>query len=248
MASNQELVLSAEDIHVEYKVFTESAFGFKELFTRGPRPRESTVVKAVQGVSLEVFEGESIGLIGSNGSGKSTLLRAISGLVPITKGEVSVRSRPTLLGVGAALRPQLSGRTNLLIGGLALGMTKAEVEAELPKMIDFSGLGDSIDRPMQTYSSGMRARLTFTVATAITPDILMIDEALAVGDRAFYEKSSERIAQIRSEAGAVVLVSHNMSEIENSCDRCYWLHKGKLMAEGETSDVIEQYHAFDLEE
>ncbi len=231
----------ASDVHVNYTVFAESALGIKNRFATRTLRREARIIHAVRGASLVVHEGESVGLIGSNGSGKSTLLTAMSGLVPIASGEILVRSRPTLLGVGAALRPQLSGRVNMLIGGLALGMTRREIEEQLDEMIDFSGLRESIDLPMHTYSSGMKARLAFTIATTRSPEILLIDEALAVGDAMFAAKSGQRIAEIRQNAGAVIVVSHNMSEIRQSCDRVYWLERGEIRTEGLPEEVIAEY-------
>lgn len=233
--------LIVRDVHVDYKVFVQASMSIKHRIANRRLRREARTIHAVRGVSVGVDEGESVGLIGSNGSGKSTLLTAMCGLVPVTSGQILVRSRPTLLGVGAALRPALSGRVNMMIGGLALGMTKREIEDRLDEMIEFSGLRQSIDLPMQTYSSGMRARLAFTIATTRSPDILLIDEALAVGDAAFKAKSSRRISEIRQNAGAVILVSHSMAEITDSCDRVYWLENGEIRAEGSPPTVVAEY-------
>ena len=237
-------VIVATDVHVDYKVYAEASLGMKHRVALRRLRREARTIHAVRGVDVVVREGESVGFIGSNGSGKSTLLAAMSGLVPIASGDVLVRSRPTLLGVGAALRPPLSGRMNMIIGGLALGMSKRDVDDRLDDMIEFSGLRESIDLPMNTYSSGMKARLAFTIATDQVPEILMVDEALAVGDATFAAKSSERIEEIRSRAGAVILVSHNMTEIRSSCDRVYWLEQGEVRAEGSPDDVVEAYQAW----
>ena len=188
-----------------------------------------------------MHESETLGLIGPNGSGKSTLLSAMTGLLPLQSGTIRGRSRPSLLGVSSALRSALSGRRNILIGGLALGFTRAEVESRMDEIIDFAGLQHAIDRPMRTYSSGMRARLNFAIATARIPEILLIDEALAVGDEDFRTRSAKRINEVRSAAGSVVLVSHNMVEIERSCDRVAWLEAGTLRAVGEPSEVVAAY-------
>lgn len=236
-------LLVAEDLHVDYRVFAERALSLRDRVVQRRVHREAHTVHAVRGVSMTLSQGESLAIVGSNGSGKSTLLGALTGLVPITRGTVLVRSRPTLLGVGAALRPQLSGRTNMLIGGLAIGLSRDEIASQLDEMIEFSGLRESIDLPMQTYSAGMRARLIFTVATARTPEILMIDEALAVGDAQFRVKSQERIDEIRAQAGGVILVSHNMREVAETCDRAIWLDRGVARADGPTEEVLEAYHA-----
>lgn len=205
--------------------------------------RRHREIHAVRGVSFRLGEGESLGVVGSNGSGKSTLLSALTGLLPVESGSIRVRARPTLLGVNAVLRPALSGRRNIVIGGLAMGMSKREIEAKSDEIVQFAELEDFVDLPMRTYSSGMRARLTFSIATARTPEILLIDEALAVGDARFRAKSAERIEKIRAEAGAVVLVSHDFGEIERTCDRALWLERGELRADGPAEDVVASYRS-----
>lgn len=237
--SERLVTVRVADVHVSYDSITDVGAGVKGLF--GGRRRNHRRVHAVKGVSFEIFEGESIGIIGANGSGKSTLLSAMTGLLPVQSGEIWVRSRPTLLGVGAVMRPMLSGRRNIVIGGLALGLTLAEVKELEEEIIAFSGLADSIDLPMRAYSSGMRARLMFAIATSTTPDILLIDEALAVGDAEFFERSQRRMDSIREQAGAVVLVSHNHAELRQGCDRVLWLDQGDLIQEGDPNDVIGAY-------
>ncbi|MEO1064269.1 MAG: ATP-binding cassette domain-containing protein, partial [Actinomycetota bacterium] len=233
--------VSVRDLHVVYRVFEDARPGFKQLFARGRVTRESRRIHAVRGVSFDVAEGESLGLVGSNGSGKSTLLGALTGLLPVESGSVRVRSRPTLLGVNAALRPALSGRRNIIIGGLAMGLSRREIDRRVEEIVEFAGLEEFIDLPLRTYSSGMRARLTFSIATAQTPDILLIDEALAVGDAEFRARSAERIAKIRAEAGTVILVSHDLAEIERSCDRALWLERGEVELIGEPDQVLAAY-------
>ena len=230
-----------EHVHVCYRVYEEPATGLKQGFSRGRLRRRYRTIEAVRGVTLDLHESETLGLVGANGSGKTTLLSAMTGLLPLESGTIRGRSRPSLLGVSSALRPALSGRRNILIGGLALGFTRAEIESRMDEIIDFTGLRDAIDRPMGTYSSGMRARLRFAIATARVPEILLIDEALAVGDEEFRERSAERIEDVRSAAGSVVLVSHNMAEIERFCDRAAWLDEGRLRVVGEPSEVVTAY-------
>jgi teichoic acid transport system ATP-binding protein len=213
--------------------------------SRGFRGRAKTEIKAVKNVSFSVNRGESVGLVGANGAGKSTLLRGVAGLLPVTKGRVYARSRPTLLGVAAALQPMLSGRRNIYIGGLALGLSRREIDAQVKEIIEFSGLQDFIDLPMRAYSSGMRARLQFSIATAVAPEILLIDEALAVGDRQFRRRSAKRIAEIRANAGTIFLVSHNLNEIRQSCTRGIWLDHGELLMDGPVNDVVDAYEQRD---
>jgi len=239
--SETQLALRVDNVHVGYDAYEDSAGGIKGLFS-GER-RRTRRIKAVRGVSFELERGQSLGIIGSNGSGKSTLLAAMTGLLPLESGEIWVRSRPTLLGVGAVMRPSLSGRRNIIIGGLALGLPLAEIKSRMRDVIAFAGLEESIDLPMRSYSSGMRARLMFAIATATTPEILLIDEALAVGDSEFFQRSQRRIDEIRATAGAVVIVSHNLSELERSCDRVIWMDRGELIDDGPPDEVIAAYGA-----
>lgn len=236
-------VVEINGVHVTYRVYEDKALGLRERVATGQVRRRYREVRAVRGVSLTLNEGDALGIVGSNGSGKSTLLSAMTGLLPLEAGSVRVRTRPTLLGVGAALRQSLSGRRNIELGCLAAGMTKAEVVEKMDDVIQFSGLEDFIDMPMKAYSSGMRARLTFSIATARMPDILLIDEALAVGDAAFRSRSAERVQEVRDAAGAVVLVSHNLGEIKASCNRAIWLDHGVVRMDGDPGAVIEQYLA-----
>ena len=241
-ASKGKPVVVVDDVHVIYKVFGtgKKARGVNGSQEKKTRMRE---VHAVKGVSFVVYEGETIGIVGSNGSGKSSLMRAIAGLFPATKGAVFTFAKPTMLGVGAALLPNLSGEKNIMLGGLALGFDKKEIAAASQSIINFSGLKDFIDLPMRTYSQGMSARLRFSIAAAKKHDILIIDEALAVGDRQFRMKAEAKIRQMRQEAGTVFLVSHNMKSIQDTCNRVIWLEKGELLMDGDPTEVCDAFVA-----
>ena len=234
------VAIRCTDVHVRYSI--RSGRPLLRDLLRGNRPAVTTV-DAVRGVTLDVAVGECIGMVGPNGSGKTTLLQAMTGVLPLTSGVLRVRSLPTFLGVKAALRPRMTGRANIRIGLLAQGLRRHEVEARLDDVVEFTDLGPSIDLPMETYSSGMRARLHFAIATALTPEILLVDEALAVGDRAFREKSARRLEEHRSAAGTVLLVSHNLSEIRRSCNRVVWLEQGRIVLDGPTDEVLGAYEA-----
>ena len=234
------VAIRCTDVHVQYSIRSGRLL-LRDLL-RGNRPAVTTV-DAVRGVTLDVAVGECIGMVGPNGSGKTTLLQAMTGVLPLTSGVLRVRSLPTFLGVKAALRPRMTGRANIRIGLLAQGLRRHEVEARLDDVVEFTDLGPSIDLPMETYSSGMRARLHFAIATALTPEILLVDEALAVGDRAFREKSAQRLEEHRSAAGTVLLVSHNLSEIRRSCNRVVWLEQGRIVLDGPTDEVLGAYEA-----
>jgi teichoic acid transport system ATP-binding protein len=236
-------VVVVDNVYVTYRVYEDRPMGLRDRVATKQFRRKYREVRAVQGVSVVLDEGDALGIVGSNGSGKSTLLSAMTGLLPIESGTIRVRSRPTLLGVGAALRQNLSGRRNIRLGCLAAGMSNGEIDEQIDGIIDFSGLDDFIDMPMRAYSSGMRARLTFSIATARVPEILLIDEALAVGDQAFRHRSAERVREVRESAGAVVLVSHNLAEIRASCNRVMWLDHGQVREIGEPASVIDSYLA-----
>lgn len=235
------LSIVADHVDVRYQVYEEPNFSARKLVSRGFRSRQTIHVHAVQDVSFEVRIGEAVGIVGSNGSGKSTLLRAIAGLQSLRSGSIRVRGDVGLLGVGAALKPSLSGYRNVMLGGLALGMSEADIDARMDEIVEFSGLGEAMARPMKTYSSGMRARLAFSISTLKIPDILLIDEALAVGDKQFRSKSLERLNEIRAEAGTIMMVTHNLNEIRQSCTRAIWLEQGQLLADGEVEDVLTAY-------
>ncbi|MBJ6638933.1 MULTISPECIES: ABC transporter ATP-binding protein [unclassified Streptomyces] len=204
-------------------------------------------VHAVKKVSFVAYKGEAIGLIGTNGSGKSTLLKAVAGLLPVENGHIYTDGQPSLLGVNAALMNDLTGERNVHLGGLAMGMSREEVRQRYQEIVEFSGInekGDFITLPMRTYSSGMAARLRFSIAAAKDHDVLLIDEALATGDRSFQKRSEARIRELRKHAGTVFLVSHNNKSIRDTCERVLWLERGELRMDGATEDVLKEYEAF----
>ena len=213
---------------------------FGILNNRGKRPaiRE---VNAVRGVSFTAYRGEAIGVIGPNGSGKSTLLRGIAGLMAPRSGAIYTSGRPSLLGVSAALMNDMSGERNVVLGCLVMGMTPEEVREAYDGIVDFAGIGDFIGLPMNTYSSGMGARLRFAIAAAKTHDVLLIDEVLATGDAQFRRKSEQRIHDLRDQAGTVFLVSHGLGVIRETCSRAIWLEKGKIVLDGEANAVVDAY-------
>ena len=242
-----------DDVHITYRIIGARKGGTtrakESLLDRAinlgrPENGPITEVPAVRGVSFVAHKGESIGIVGTNGSGKSTLLRAVAGLLPPTRGRVFVSGEPALLGVNAALMPRLSGERNIMVGGLALGLNAKQVRERTPAVADFAELGDFLYLPMSSYSSGMGSRLRFAISTIQTPDILMIDEALATGDASFRKKSTERIEQVRDSAGTVFFVSHSLGSIRAMCTRVLWIEKGELVADGDVDVVCDAYHEF----
>ncbi|WP_406864069.1 ABC transporter ATP-binding protein [Streptomyces sp. HUAS MG47] len=251
--SNQGRVptVIADDVHIVYRVNGgaggkgSATAALSRIVGRGKREERGVrKVHAVRGVSFTAYRGEAIGLIGTNGSGKSTLLRAIAGLLPTESGKVYTDGQPSLLGVNAALMNDLTGERNVILGGLAMGMSKEEIRSRYQGIVDFSGInekGDFITLPMRTYSSGMGARLRFSIAAAKNHDVLMIDEALATGDNKFRIRSEERIRELRKEAGTVFLVSHSNKSIRDTCTRVLWLEKGELLMDGPVDEVLKAY-------
>lgn len=230
-----------DDLHVTYRVFEDQRPTLRRFVSNRFRPRPYRSVKAVRGVSLAVRPGEAIGVIGRNGSGKSTLLKAVAGLLPASHGAVYARSIPVLLGVRAALQQELSGRRNIYLGCTALGMAREEIDQRFHEIVEFAGLEDFIELPLRAYSSGMVARLHFSIATAVTPDILLVDETLAVGDAEFNRKSSDRIRGLLGQAGTVFIVSHSLGLIQELSTRVIWLDQGEVVAEGQPSEVVDAY-------
>jgi lipopolysaccharide transport system ATP-binding protein len=199
---------------------------------------------ALNDVSFEVGRGESCGVIGSNGSGKSTTLALIAGVLRAQSGRVDVRGRVCpLLELGAGFHPELTGRENILLNGILLGLTRREVLARMDEIIAFTELESFLDQPLRTYSSGMYARLGFSVAVHMDPDILLIDELLAVGDLRFQAKCREKLEEFKRRRVTIVLVSHSLSEVWGFCERVIWLKDGTVAADGEPGSVLPRYEA-----
>lgn len=210
---------------------------------RGRRHMGVREVHAVKDVSFVAYEGESIGIVGRNGSGKSTLLRALAGLMPAAGGTVYHRGHAALLGVNAVLARNLTGARNVFIGAQALGLTRQQVRAKYREIVQFAGIGEFVNLPMSSYSSGMAARLRFAISTASVPDILVVDEALGTGDAEFRDKATARIEQFRQAAGTVFLVSHNNATIRAQCERVLWMDQGRLVMDGPAEEVVDAYVA-----
>lgn len=231
------LVVDVRNLTVDFEVYSR-----KPGAERGSiGTRKKIAFRALEDISFQVHEGERVAIIGSNGAGKSTLLSAIAGLIPIESGSVHVRSRPVLLGVGAILDKRLTGRENILLGCIAMGMTTHEAHDATDDIIDFSGLGKNIDLPMRGYSSGMKARLQFSIAMSRRPDILILDEALAVGDRAFRKRSIDAMRNKIDGAGTLFFVSHQPGQIRKTCERAIWLEDGRMRADGTVEEILDQY-------
>ncbi|HEX2164915.1 MAG TPA: ABC transporter ATP-binding protein [Thermoanaerobaculia bacterium] len=199
---------------------------------------------ALRGVDLHVLAGERLGIIGRNGAGKSSLLKVVSGVLKPTEGRVETRGHlAPILELGTGFDYELTGLENIYLNALLLGRTRREIDERVADVVAFSELGDFIHSPIRNYSSGMIARLGFSIATAWVPDVLILDEVLAVGDAHFIAKSRQRLAELRAAGTALLLVSHDLDSVRETCDRCVWIDGGRVAAEGPTDEVVERYRA-----
>ena len=198
---------------------------------------------ALSGVDINIAQGESIGIIGQNGAGKSTLLQLLCGTLTPSTGQLEVNGQvAALLELGAGFNQDFTGRENILFSAALYGMQALHIEKHLQEIIDFADIGEFIDQPVRTYSSGMYVRLAFAIATSVKPDILVIDEALSVGDGAFSRKSFDRIMQLKESGVTLLFCSHSLFQVESLCSRCIWLHQGQVMAQGPSAEVIAKYN------
>jgi ABC-type polysaccharide/polyol phosphate transport system ATPase subunit len=233
-------------VSVTYRTSFERAPTLKSTVLRlGRRERVVREIEALKDVSFEVPHGTVLGIVGANGAGKSTLVRTVAGILPPTDGRVEVRGRvSTLLALGVGFNKDLSGRENVVLGGLAAGLTRDQLAEKYDDIVEFAELGEFMDLPMRTYSSGMYGRLAFSVAVNMDPDILLIDEALSVGDARFRRKSFEKMRELCGQARTIVLVSHSMASISELCDQAIWMHRGELRMWDEPDPVIDAYTRF----
>ena len=244
----EELAVRIEDLSIKYKINVDTKRTLKNAVMRaskGEKVRMRTV-EAIKHLTLDVPHGSVLGIVGANGAGKSTLMRSVAGILPPTEGRIIVNGKiSTLLALGVGFNPALSGRDNIILGGLASGLTKEEIEAKTDAIAEFAALPDGfIDMPVRTYSSGMYGRVAFSVAVNMTPDILLLDEALSAGDAAFKEKSFQRMRELCSEARTIIIVSHALATINELCDSAIWLHKGSMLAKGKPEAIVDQYLKF----
>lgn len=238
-----ETVISVEDVSMTFNMSKEKIDSLKEYFIKlAKRELMFKQFTALQNISFDIKKGEVVGLIGLNGSGKSTLLKIIAGVMKPTKGKVSVKgSIAPLIEVGAGFNPDLSGRENIYLNSYLLGFNKNYINEHIDEIIEFSELGDFIDVPLKNYSSGMKSRLGFSIATAVNPKILIVDEVLAVGDFKFQQKCHTKIKSLMEGDTTVLIVSHNIGQIRELCSRCIWLEKGKMIADGPAEEICDKY-------
>jgi ABC-2 type transport system ATP-binding protein len=233
--------VSVENVWKYFRLYHEKNQYLKSTLLRGRRARYDEFW-ALKGVDFEIPFGSTFGIIGSNGSGKSTLLKCLAGILSPDKGSVSCNGRmAALLELGAGFHPDLSGRENIYLNGAILGMTRSEIDRKLEEIIDFSGLEKFVDTPVKNYSSGMVVRLGFAIATNVDPEILIIDEVLAVGDESFQHRCHEKIESFRQEGRTIILVSHGLMQVAQLCSTVAWLEKGVIQEIGPSYEVIGKY-------
>jgi len=240
------LAVRVEDLSVTYRTSVERRPTLKTTITRlGRRERVVHEVQALKQVSFQVPHGTVLGVVGSNGAGKSTLMRTIAGILPPTDGRVEVQGRvSTLLALGVGFNRKLTGRDNVILGGLAAGLSRQELEHKYEEIAAFAELEEFMEMPMRTYSSGMYGRLAFSVAVNMDPDVLLIDEALSVGDARFRKKSARKMAELCAQDRTVVLVSHALGTIKELCDQVVWLNKGEMKMWDDAETVVDAYTDF----
>jgi len=232
----------ADRLSKSYLVYARPVDRALELFTRRPRHRE---FRALDDVSFTIERGEGFGLVGENGAGKSTLLKILAGITAPTSGSAAVEGKvASILELGSAFHPELTGRQNIVLNAALLGLTETQVRDKTPGIIDFSELGEFVDQPVKTYSTGMVMRLGFAIATQVEPDILIIDEALSVGDGYFQKKCIDRLQQFTSAGGTLLLCSHAMYYVSAFCKQALWLKGGRVAAYGDARDVVRRYEEF----
>ncbi len=235
-------IIEIEDMNKDFVVYHRH-YGFKSIVLHFPQYikdiRRPHKFRALNNINLKIMPGETVGIIGHNGSGKTSLLSLIGNILRPSNGTISVRGRISMmLSLGAGFCPELSGRENIILNGVLQGITKKHMNSIMDEIIDFSGIGEFIDSPIFQYSSGMQARLGFGIVTAIGPEILLVDEVMAVGDSDFAEKCEKRMLKLLNNGTTLLLVSHDMSDIKKYCKRTLKINHGEIIEDGATSDIL----------
>lgn len=241
MAESTDNAIIVQDVYKNFDVFYDKTNTIKDkvLFWNKSKKEVREILK---GIDLEIKKGEVVGLIGINGSGKSTLLKLMTKIIYPTKGKIITNGKLTsLLELGAGFHPDFSGRENIYFNAAIFGLSRKEIDARLNDIIEFSELGDFIDNPVRTYSSGMYMRLAFSIAINVDADILLVDEILSVGDQHFQERCFQKIEDLKNQGKTIVIVTHSMDTVTRFCTRAVWLHQGKIKMDGDAETVTKVY-------
>ena len=241
---DKNIAIKVDHVYKDFKLYYDKAHTLKEklLFFSKKNKDKNNILHVLQDINLEINKGESVALIGVNGSGKSTLLKLMTKIIYPNKGKITVNGKLTsLLELGAGFHEDFTGRENIYFNASIFGLTRNEIDERLDEIIAFSELGDFIDNPVRTYSSGMYMRLAFSIAINVQADVLLIDEILAVGDQHFQDKCFDKLIELKKAGKTIVIVTHSMDQVKKFCDRAVWLYKGKIRKDGKVSDVLEEY-------
>jgi len=237
-----EIAIEVKDVHISYRILNNISIR-STLFHQKTRDE---VFEAVKGVSFEVEKGGILGIIGKNGSGKSTLLRSIAGVFAPNSGTINLHDNSvSLMALGVGFKPLLTGRANIMLSGLLLGFSEKQIKERMEEIIEFAELGDFIDRPVRTYSSGMNSKLAFAITAMLETDIMLVDEVLSVGDERFKKKSLTKMRELITDKDrTVIIVSHSIETLKELCDQVMWMHDGEIREMGKPETVLEQYREF----
>ncbi len=239
-----ENAIIVKNVHKDFKLYYDKANTLKEkiLFFSKKSRQKNDILHVLKDIDFTIKHGESVALIGTNGSGKSTLLKLLTKIIYPNKGKIIINGKVTsLLELGAGFHPDFSGRENIYFNSSIFGLTKKEIDKRVDEIIKFSEIEEFIDNPVRTYSSGMYMRLAFSIAINVDADILLIDEILAVGDQHFQEKCFNKLKELKAMGKTIVIVTHNMNQVKEFCDRAIWLYHGNVKMDGKTNEVLEEY-------
>ena len=239
-----EPIIEVKNVVKTYKLYNKSTDRLKEALSLSKKKHHQEF-NALKGISFDVNQGDALGILGKNGSGKSTLLKMITGVLTPSAGQIEVRGKiAAILELGAGFNPEYTGRENVYLNGLMMGYTREEMEPRMASIIDFADIGEFIDQPVKVYSSGMFARLAFAVSINVDPDILIVDEALAVGDIRFQTKCIDKMKELKSKGTTILFVSHAVEQVKRFCNKAVWIKDGQVQVLGEASEVVDEYEDF----
>ncbi len=239
-----EPIIEVRNVTKTYKLYDKPIDRLKESLSFSNKKYHQTF-NALDGLSMNIYPGEAVGLLGRNGSGKSTLLKLITGILTPTHGEIIARGRiSAILELGAGFNPEYTGRENIYLNGLMLGITREEMDHKIDSIIEFADIGTFIEQPVKLYSSGMFARLAFAVSINVNPDILIVDEALAVGDSRFQTKCIDKMKELKQQGVTILFVSHAVEQVKRFCNKAVWIKEGHVEAAGESSEIVDLYESY----
>jgi ABC-2 type transport system ATP-binding protein len=241
MKVDNEYAIRIKNLYKDFKLNSDKPHTLKERLIRGKKNKKE-YIQILKDIDLDIKKGETVALIGTNGSGKSTLLKLMTKIIYPTKGSIKINGKLTsLLELGAGFHPDFTGRENIYFNASIFGLTRKEIDNRLQTIIDFSELGDFIDSPVRTYSSGMYMRLAFSVAINVDAEILLIDEILAVGDQHFQDKCFKKLHELKESDKTIVIVTHNLDQVKKLCNRAIWIRDGVIEMDGEPKEIVDKY-------